>query len=348
MVVSKASRKVMVIVAGLALVLPSIGCSHKNPLADRAAELPAGVELPAGFYPLKAHYVDDAQDSYDGWPRYIVSPQDRMVMAYVPSQEILLGGGLKDDEVPARHVVVNHFYIDIHEVCNTQYHKFAKAAKWRGACPLKVDAYEDFWVPGLNNADPVRNVSWREAHAYAKWAEKYLPTEAQWEAAARGSDGRLYPWGNDEVSEATRFLSNTQTDVDNFDGYAHVAPVMNFAPGVSPFGAFNMSGNVWEWCDDYYDPGRYGYPSSEDAPATLARGALPFGDSNYPNPLQKDIREARVGPLRGGEKVIRGGSYAEPIDGCRVDSRGGMGPETRRPNVGFRCVLLLPPQSVGS
>lgn len=338
-----------ILTAGLGLLLlTAIGCGrHASPLADRCVELPEGVTLPEGFAPLRGHYgLGDENDDYEGWPRYIVSERDNMIMAYVPSQQFMMGGGLQVDEVPARQVVVNHFYVDLHEVTNGQFHKFAKAAKRHGVSACKIDSYKDYWVPGLNNNHPARNVTWRQARAYADWAGKYLPTEAQWEAAARGVDRRIYPWGNEEVSETTRFLCNAQTGVDDYDGYAHTAPVMNFAAGVSPFGAFNMSGNVWEWCDDCYDPGRYAYPSVEDPATGLARGAKEFGDANYPNPLDKDIRETRVGPLRGEERVIRGGSFADPIERCRVDSRAGARPDAAQNNVGFRCILPLPPMEV--
>ncbi|MBI4581192.1 MAG: SUMF1/EgtB/PvdO family nonheme iron enzyme [Planctomycetes bacterium] len=333
----------------VAAALAATGCHMKTPLADRAAEIPAGVELPEGFYPLRGHFgLDSDNDHYDGWPRYIVCARDSMVLCYVPSQRVSMGGGLGLDEVPAREVVVNHFYIDLHEITNRQYHRFAKKAKCCGTPGYRLDHYCDYWEPGRNDHHPARNVSWRQAHAYARWVRRVLPTEAQWEAAARGSDRRIYPWGNDDVSETTRYLCNARTGVDDYDGYPYTAPVLNFAPGVSPFGAFNMVGNVWEWCDDYYDPGRYAYPSSEDIGTGLQRGAKEFGDENYPNPLEKDIREARVGPLRGDERVIRGGSFADPIDRCRVDTRAGMGPDVHRNNVGFRCVLPLPPdQSAG-
>lgn len=330
--------------AGLAVLAALCGCGHKHceNMCDQSAELPEKVKLPAGFAPLRGHTdMANASDSYDGWPRYIVSQRDQMVMCYVPTQRILMGGGIQVDEVPARHVIVNHFYIDLTEVSNAQFHRFASASH-----DYRCDnSYRVYWVPGLNNCDPVRNVTWGEARAYAGWAGKALPTEAQWEAAARGSDGRLYPWGNDPVSETTRFLCNCRTGIQDFDGYAHVAPVMNFAPGVSPFGAFNMSGNVWEWCDDFYDPGRYAYPSSEDPATGLARGTKPFGDENYPNELEKNARDARVGPLCGGERVIRGGSFADPIERCRCDTRAGVRPGARQNNVGFRCVLLLAPEA---
>jgi formylglycine-generating enzyme required for sulfatase activity len=378
--------------------------------------------LPERFHPLLNHYdPNNYEDHYNGWPRYIVSDRDNMVMCYVPAQTFTMGGGHSLNEVPAREVVVSHFYIDIHEVTNVQFDRFRKAAKnrgpaaklldplhvftiseldyrrytdrpwvesqayrrygyeitipftsiqredipgkqklypellpdifyrgpwwWMGQTPLDIDCYLDYWTPGANNDHPVRNVSWWEAWYYSMWTNKFLPTEVEWEAAARGGDRRAYPWGNEPTSETTRYLCNCKTDRGNFDGYEYTAPVMNYAAGVSPCGAFQMSGNVGEWCADWYDPGRYAYPSDADPPSKLDRGPKAFDDPNYPNPLDKTIRETRVGPLRGDEKVIRGGSFAEPIEQCRVDSRRSARPDAHQNNVGFRCVLPLPPEA---
>ncbi|HSW44920.1 MAG TPA: formylglycine-generating enzyme family protein [Phycisphaerae bacterium] len=320
-----------------------LGCSHSSPLVDRTAVLPSHVILPEGFYPLAGHYdPDNPEDQYNGWPRYIVSERDNMVMAYVPTQTITMGGGIAPDEVPSRQVVVSHFYMDLHEITNGQFHKFRKACTRHG--PGDVDCYRDYWVRGLNDDHPVRAVSWLEARYYSRWIHKVLPTEAQWEAAARGDDRRIYPWGNEEQVEAARYLCNHRTDRANFDGYEYTAPVMNFAAGVSPYGVFQLSGNVAEWCADWYDPGRYAYPSDEDLPTGLERGARAFGDENYPNPIHKILRESRIGPLRGSEKVVRGGSFSEPIGRCRVDSRWAAGPHAHLNNVGFRCALPLPPE----
>jgi|GEM_PF-665436 len=398
------------VAAGL-LLATSTGCQPtQSKLADRAADLPMAAHLPPGFYPLTGHAAQgNPDDCYNGWPRYIVCENDNMVMAYVPTQTITMGGGLGRDEVPARKVVINHFYADIHEVTNVQFDRFRKAAAerkpcakvldpmglvtrsqlaknrqkdrpweeseayhtyeyeyacreqgkqmlypetslnywlWNGQTPADIDFYLDYWKPGLNNNHPARNVSWWEAWYYSKWVGKTLPTEAQWEAAARGTDQRIFPWGNDDVSETTRYLCNAKTDRESFDGYEYTAPVLNFAAGVSPHGLYNMAGNVWEWCADWYDPGRYAYPSDEDPAMGMERGTKAFGDANYPNPLGKDIREGRVGPLRGDERAIRGGSFADPIDRCRVDARTSARPDVHRNNVGFRCVLPLPPEDM--
>jgi formylglycine-generating enzyme required for sulfatase activity len=303
-------------------------------IADRGAPLPEGVSLPDGFYPLSGQYdLSNPEDHYNGWPRYIVSVTDGTVMAYVPSQTLMMGGGTGLTEVPARTVRVGHFYMDIHEVSNRQFSRYSSTGPYR-----------TFYLPGRNDHQPVRGVSWFDAQGYADWARKTLPTEAQWEAAARGSDRRIYPWGNDEQSEVTRYLCNASTVRESFDGYDGPAPVMNYAPGVSPFGHFNMAGNVWEWCSDWSDPGRYAYPSEEDPPSALQRSALPLGDRNYPSPAHKEIRDSRVGPPVGTERAIRGGSFMDPIQRCRVDTRASLPPDARRNNVGFRCVLVLQPE----
>lgn len=357
-------------------VQPDAQPEPRPPVNDAATEC-----LPAGFQPLRWHYdVDDPDDFYpNGWPRYIVSSADNMIMAYVPAQTILMGGGLETDEVPARTVQVPHFYMDIHEVTNLQFHRFQQTptsenglGRTLGAYdyayysrtllgrriyaetgmefwfsdyqpPENLDFYQRYWEPGLNDHHPVRNVSWWDAWHYARWSGKRLPTESQREAAARGDDHRVYPWGNESHSELTRYLTNYRSSLAEHDGYGFTAPVMSYAPGVSPFGIFNLAGNVWEWCRDWYDPGRYAYPSEEDPATGLDRGPKAFGDRNYPNPYDKDIREARVGPIRGDKRVIRGGSFADPVERTRVDARSAARPNTRQHNVGFRCILPLPP-----
>ncbi len=336
------------VLLGAMLLTAGLGCGDKQSkitlasaedtaaaVADYGAMLPEGINLPDGFYPLLGQYdLKNPDDHYNGWPRYIISVSDGMVLAYVPSQTLMMGGGTALNEVPARTVRVSHFYMDIHEVSNHQFSKYSSEGPYR-----------TYFIPGRNDYQPARGVSWFDAQGYAEWARRRLPTEAEWEAAARGSDRRIYPWGNDEQSEVTRYLCNASTVRESFDGYDGPAPVMNFAPGVSPFGMFNMAGNVWEWCGDWCDPGRYAYPSEEDPPSALERSALPMGDRNYPNPAHKVTRDSRVGPPVGIERAIRGGSFMDPIQRCRVDTRASLPPDARRNNVGFRCVLILPPES---
>ncbi len=380
---------------GLPVLALAAGCQMSDMCCSGCSSQQQQSQLPRGFRPMQGYEQSTPGSSHKGWPRYIYSTQDRMVMAYVPSQTIVMGGGAQPDEGPERHVRVNHFYVDLHEVTNAQFDCFVRSADdiepecplgecgetrcfdcgkdngcvnqennttWIGSelcfpgkCfspwehrevdPDDIRLYRRFWTPSLNNHHPVRNVSWREAWYYSRWAGKLLPSEAQWEAAARGDDGRVYPWGNENQSEVTRYLCNSKTSRDNWDGYEYTAPVMSYAPGVSPVGAFNMSGNVREWCGDWYDPGRYAYPSDEDPPSPLARGIQPFGDRHYPNPDDKDMADSRVGPYVGAERAIRGGSFADPIERCRVDSRWAAGQDMHLANVGFRTILPLPPES---
>jgi formylglycine-generating enzyme required for sulfatase activity len=406
-------KKAAVAVAAAALVLSAFGCAPSH----NATEYGPGVELPRGFHPLKGFGdLSEPGATYNGWPRYIMSEQDRMVMVYVPTQMFVMGGGTAANEMPARHVKVNHFYVDLHEVTNAQFDCFTRTAgnykpkcneprcgeacdtgcetscggcaicgglgggcglcglfqkrcsdrptdnQWienelcyPGACfnpwehrairPCQINRFREYWTACVNNNHPARNVSWREAWMYSNWSGKQLPSEAQWECAARGDDSRIYPWGNQETSEISRYLCNFRSGRENYDGYEYTAPVLAYAPGVSPYGAFNMAGNVWEWCGDWYDPGRYGFPSDEDPATGLQRGPQPFGDRFYHNSWDKDIPEARVGPMRGSERVLRGGSFDDPIERCRVTSRWFAGPETHLKNVGFRTILPLPPES---
>lgn len=372
------------------IVAMGAGCSGNtngmcSPLADWDAQ--TDVQLPPGFCPLKGHSdTSNEDDTYNGWPRYIVSVRDNMIMAYVPTQTIRMGGGTGANAVPERTVTVNHFYMDIHEVTNAQFAKFwqqgsdGKSAggrpstktcaggcgcggqcascacaqvpsakgqySWpRQACHYTTDAFRAYWVPCVNDDEPARNVNWCEAVSYGRWARKVLPTEAQWEAAARGSDARVYPWGNEAQIETSRYAANVATSRGNYDGKEYAASVLSYAGGVSPFGIYNLTGNVWEWTADRYDLARYAYPSDEDPPAPLVRGAKAFGDANYPNPGPKDIREARVGPIRGDQRVIRGGSFTNPVEQARVDARAALGPHVHQNNVGFRTILPLPPET---
>ncbi len=326
--------------AGVALAMLTMGCSrhhHHHSHIDAPPEQMPRVVLPAGFEPLEGHADEGSHDDrYNGWPRHIVSGSDGMIMAYVPTQTLTFGGGPGADEIPSRVITVPHFYMDIHEVTNAQYASYLH-------CTDRPE-YIKYWSKGVNDAHPVRAVSWSDARDYAETMGKSLPTEAQWELAARGSDQRIYPWGDATQVEQKRYLCNHKTGLDDFDGYEFTAPAMNYAAGVSPFGIFNMAGNVAEWCSDWYDPSRYAWPSEEDPPSDLTRGARPFGQRNYPNPGDKTIRESFVGPGIGSQKVVRGGSFKDVIEDCRVDVRMGVRPEVKQHHIGFRCVLTLPPE----
>ncbi|RKU11776.1 hypothetical protein C6503_18160 [Candidatus Poribacteria bacterium] len=172
-------------------------------------------------------------------------PIDVEEMVFVSAGEVRLGTDSKTlltfgTEADTRTVFVAAFYIDKYEVTNKQYAEFLSETGHR-----KPKFWED---PRLNAPDqPVVGVNWEDAEAYAAWAGKRLPTASEWEKAARGTDGRLYPWGNDYDAARGNFDDGGSMD-GSTDGYAMTpAPVGNFTSGISPYGLHDMAGNVWEW-----------------------------------------------------------------------------------------------------
>lgn len=166
-------------------------------------------------------------------------------MVLISAGEVRLGTNLKTDltfgtEADSRLVFVEAFYIDKYEVTNKQYAKFFSETGHR-----KPKFWDD---PRLNAPEqPVVGVNWEDADAYAAWTGKRLPTASEWEKAARGTDGRLYPWGNDYDAARGNFDDGGGMD-GSTDGYAmKAAPVGSFMDGISPYGLHDMAGNVWEW-----------------------------------------------------------------------------------------------------
>jgi formylglycine-generating enzyme required for sulfatase activity len=178
-------------------------------------------------------------------------------MVYVPGGQFEMGRTNGDEfERPAHSVTVEPFFMDRTEVTNQEYQRFVTATS-RSA----PSHWQNGQFPEAEAKLPVVNVSWDDANAYAKWANKRLPTEAEWEFAARGTDGRLYPWGNNWISSA----SNA--------GRANSGRIMEvgrFPNGASPFGALDMCGNVWEWTSSTLRS--YAQGNQEIAPGKVIRG----------------------------------------------------------------------------
>ena len=265
-------------------------------------------------------------------------------------------GFAADGEGPAHRVLLTGFYIDVACVTNEQFNAFVNAtgfkteaerigwsfvffghlslAQQRATASLRVLGSE-WWCrvdeatwrhpegPGSTIKQrwqhPVVHVSWNDACAYARWAGKRLPTEAEWEYAARGGLAqKRFPWG-DELEPAGRHLMNVWQGVfpasnTEADGHYGPAPAKSFKP--NGYGLFNMTGNVWEWCWDWFDAAYYRVSPVEDP----------------------------TGPSTGDRRVMRGGSYLCHASYCnryRTDARSSNTPDSSTSNLGFRCVRDL-------
>jgi len=266
----------------------------------------------------------------------IIRPQDGMPMVLISAGSFVMGAANDDtnaglDERPPHEVTLDSFYIDRHEVTVAQYIAFLNvqgeghAGSCLGYTCLRT-RFETLQSHILWNQDviyeavagfeqyPVNNVSWFGAQAYCEWVGGRLPTEAEWEFAARGTDGRIYPWGNDqpEVSQAVFGQSD----------FKALQPATALPQGASFFGLYAMAGNVKEWVGDWYDPAYY----------------LNSPDENPTGPQSGfNVRDP---------KVFRGGSWlSEPVD-LRSSAREGASPinfDQFGPDVGFRCVQAVEP-----
>lgn len=217
------------------------------------------------------------------------------------------------DEGPAREVYLSTYYLARCEVTNAQFKTFVEATGYlttaeQDGAPEKQDGI-DWRHPKGSGSDistcmdhPVVYVSWYDAQAYCAWKGKRLPTEAEWEKSARGTDGRIWPWGN-------VYDSGRANAWGREDGYEKTAPAGVFPQGTSPSGALDMAGNVWEWCADWYDQDYY------------TRGP------------DKDPQ----GPEKGQLKILRGGSWINPGPVLRTTNRFEVLPADRGPYVGLRC-----------
>lgn len=167
-------------------------------------------------------------------------------MVLIPAGEFLMGSDDRlPDEGPQHKRTTPAYYIDRYEVTNGQYKRFIDAANHKSPAHFRNRTYP----PGKVD-HPVTFVSWNDARDYCQWAGKRLPTEPEWEKAARGSDGRTYPWGN----EFTYERANTPQRWKWLNRFGDTTPVGAFASGASPYGVYDMSGNVWEWVDAWYQP----------------------------------------------------------------------------------------------
>jgi formylglycine-generating enzyme required for sulfatase activity len=240
-------------------------------------------------------------------------------MVKVPAGCFMMGSDTEDaygDEQPVHEVCLSAFWISQTEVTNAQYRQCVDA----GVCESPYTVYErcHYADAGYEN-HPIVCVNWHQAQAYAEWLGGRLPTEAQWEYAARGPASQVYSWGGVFDGVRLNFCDvNCEYDWrdENWDdGYTETAPVGGYPAGASWVGALDMSGNAWEWAADWYGEHYY---------ATLAPGVL--------DP---------TGPADGEYRVTRGGSFANTSRLVRASGRDGLTSSRHLDNRGFRIIASI-------
>jgi formylglycine-generating enzyme required for sulfatase activity len=168
------------------------------------------------------------------------------MMVEIPAGEFTMGNdGGDDDEKPAHAVTLEAFEIDMFEVTNADFARFVEETGYQTEAEKAGESGWRGYAEGKDNY-PVVKVTWNDADAYCQWAGKRLPTEAEWEKAAGGTEGFIYPWGNE--------WDPTKTNAKE-SGFRGTVAVGSFPEGVSPYGAFDMAGNVWEWTATDWAPG---------------------------------------------------------------------------------------------
>lgn len=234
-------------------------------------------------------------------PTIEISGKDGGAMVLVPAGEFTWGGS---DQIPRpqRRIYLDAFYLDKFEVTVSQYSKFLASSDRR---------HPNRWSEsnlGIDADRPVIGVTWYDAHEYCSWADKRLPTDAEWEKAARGTDGREYPWGQ-EVP--TQKHANFDKRDDWWKGYSTLAKVGSYALDISPYGIYDLAGNVEEWVADWIDiEGQY---------------------------YKTDLSRNPTGPMLGQFRVLRGGSWFTPATGLPIRIPSWSDPSLTNFSIGFRC-----------
>jgi formylglycine-generating enzyme required for sulfatase activity/tRNA A-37 threonylcarbamoyl transferase component Bud32 len=221
--------------------------------------------------------------------------KDEAEMVFIPAGSFTMGDTIGDGdpaEKPTADVALKAFWLDRFEVSFDQFAKFVQVAGFK-----PQGNWEQLRSRG--NTHPVVNVTWNDAVAYCRWADKYLPSEAEWEFAARGTEGRKYPWGNQWDPNRARFRGNKGTGT--------TAPVGSYPTGASPFGVQDLAGNVWEWTASLEKP--YPYVATD----------------------------GREDPRTGGSRVTRGGSWLGDSEFLRAAARDFLSPTSKNDKLGFRC-----------
>ena len=224
----------------------------------------------------------------------IENEKDGTLLVLIPEGEFLAGGPQGNEGGEVFPVHLPGYYLALHPITNAQYARFVSETRRRAG---------DWYAPAGKSDHPAVNVSWRDASAYCRWAGLRLPSELEWEKGSRGVDGREYPWGDDwEGGCRCRWYDNGAGE--------DACGVWEYAEGCSPYGLYQMSGNVWEWCADWYESNAY---------------------DRY---RQGDLAAPRSGEAR----VLRGGSWYDLLEDLfRCAYRNLSKPSYRSVSYGFRC-----------
>lgn len=252
----------------------------------------------------------------------MINSSDGAKMVLIPSGEFIMGANNGENykfwgaESPRHRVYLDEFWVYKMEVTNEMYSKCVEAK----ACPKpeqnSTERYPDYYTEPYYANYPVVNVTWTGAQAYCVWSKGRLPSEAQWEKAARGDDQRWFPWGNNlpgnnRGNYCDVNCTAAEYDSSKDDNYSETSPVGSYPEGASYYGVLDMAGNVWEWVYDWFNAGYY-QTSAERNPR---------------------------GPASGTTRGVRGGSWYNPIEALQTTTRNFYQPTRALSFLGFRCVI---------
>jgi len=295
---------VYLVIVGAFLVIIQIGIRHPSDPVQMAATREGKGEDKFEWMAVKQRREQEAMRKAQAALKSAPLNPEYDAMVLVPEGSFLMGNDHgQNSEKPVRQIYLNAYWIDQYEVPMAQFSAFVAATGHReprlaGYLALASVDLATFVEP----AKPVVGVSWEDARTYCQWKGKRLPTEAEWEKAAKGQGQRLWPWGDQPDPQR----ANLDGVEDHFQG---TAPVDDFPSGRSPYGIFNMTGNAMEWVNDWYDERYYAVMPPQNPP----------------------------GPSIGDERVIRGGSWHDSFRYAHTYSRFKMLPEYRDVTIGFRC-----------
>jgi sulfatase modifying factor 1 len=324
-------------------VTASVVCSSNNGVAFDLLPVTLTGDVNVAMAPGPGKQIIwNAAADYPGnlWPQAVakVMASDGTVfsgeMVFVPAGNFTMGQtGIAE---PVHTVYLDAFYIDKYEVTNAQFKSFIDAGGYTTQAFWSAAGWSErtsrgwtlplYWTAGTHHSGPawpnfpVVAVSWYEAEAYANFAGKRLPTEAEWEKAARGTDQRTYPWGNSIDGSRANYggsgdpYDDSSTPVGFYDGRLHPSPLFQTTDSPSPYGAYDMAGNVYEWVADWYLFNYYSVSPPSNPP----------------------------GPLTGSLRVLRGGSWIYDTSHLRSAYRVSTNPYIRTFTNGFRCARTLP------